>query len=129
MTDLTIEDIKTGNVEIRKGNETRILATDFGGDTPVCIAYKDNGSWRVIGVSEKGKYGKSDLDSMYDLVRITKPQYFNVYQRPDGGVFIGKFHDDTDYILAVRSKRIQGTYKYLDGEITKVEQEGVANAD
>ena len=122
MNDLTIEEIKTGGVKIRAGYETRILATDLGGSLPVCIAFKGNAGWRVARLTENGKQTTHQYhDHDYDLVPIPQVKYFNVYQRPDGGVFIGKFHDDTDYLLAVRSKRIQGTYKYLNGDITKVE--------
>jgi len=128
MTDLTIEEIKTGKVKVRAGYDTRILATDLGGTHPVCIAFKGSNGWKILRLTEKGKQSlQEDRDYEYDLVRIPQPQYFNVYQRPNGDEYIGKFHDGADYLLAVRSKTILGTYKYLDGEITKVEES--SNAD
>ena len=128
MTDLTAEEIKTGKVKVRAGYDTRILATDLGGMHPVCIAFKGSNGWKILRLTEKGKQSlQEDRDYEYDLVRIPQPKYFNVYQKPNGDESIGEFHDSADYLLAVRSTKIQGTYKYLDGEITKVEESSDAD--
>ena len=119
MTDLILE---TGKVKARNGCEVRIYATDAGGDYPVHGAVKNNHGWEFETWTLEGFYYADGTQGDQDLVPTPQPQYFNVYQRPDGGVFIGKFHDNTDYLLAVRSTKIQGTYKYLDGEITKIEE-------
>ena len=133
MTDLTNEDIKTGNVEVRAGYETRILATDLGETHPVCIAFKGNNGWRVLRLTEKGKQSlQEDRDYEYDLVRIPQVKYFNVYTSKNGDVSFGcgfnnignaKYHG----IQYAETAGPFETYKYLDGEITKVEES--SNAD
>ena len=131
MTDLTIEEIKTGKVKIRAGYETRVLATDLGGDLPVCIAFKGNNGWKVIRLNEKGKPShREDRDSEYDLVRIPQPQYFNIYRHPNGsgctGYMCNSIHEAKEQAVkcAHNKTKLDDTYKYLDGEITKVEPEG-----
>ena len=90
MTDLTIEEIKTGKVKIRAGYETRVLATDLGGDLPVCIAFKGNAGWRVARLTEKGKQTTNQCrDHEYDLVRIPQVKYFNIHTSKTGDVSLG----------------------------------------
>ena len=124
MTDLIL---KTGKVKTCDGLEVRIYATDGGGIYPVHGAIKLDHEWEFETWKLSGSYTNTEEDHRYDLTPIPQPQYFNVYQRPNGDEYIGKFHDGADYLLAVRSKTILGTYKYLDGEITKVEES--SNAD
>jgi len=130
MTDLTIEEIKTGNVKVRVGYETRILATDLGGTHPVCIAFKANTGWKVMRLNEKGKPPhREDRDSEYDLVRIPQPRYFNIYTDLDGrGDYAGCMSSTVAEAeeKARRGSRVGShqTYKYLHGEVTKVETEG-----
>ena len=129
MTDLTIEEIKTGNVEVRAGYETRILATDLGGMHPVCIAFKDSNGWRVLRLTEKGKSSLQEgRHNQYDLVRIPKPQYFNIHTGPDGlsrtDPMCGSIDGIKDQAFKYsRRDYFYETFQYLHGEVTKVEPE------
>ena len=134
MTELTIEDIKTGNVEVRAGYETRILATDIEGTHPVCIAFKGSNGWRVLRLTEKGKRSLQEgCHNGYDLVRIPKPKYFNVYTYKTGSPEMGIFFDDLEALAEATQRQADRhranakctqAFQYLDGEVTKVEPEG-----
>ena len=133
MTDLTIEEIKTGNVKVRAGYDTRVLATDLGGSRPVCIAFKGNSGWRVVRLTENGKQTTHQChDHDYDLVLIPQAQYFNVYEELDGSCLIADLQDDIrDALTEAQEYSFKyvsfETFQYLDGEITKVEES--SNAD
>ena len=137
MTDLTIEEIKTGKVKVRAGYDTRILATDLGGTHPVCIAFKGSNGWRVLRLTEKGKQSlQEDRDYEYDLVRIPQPQYFNIYTYENGVPKAGSFYNDLEALVSARKSYVAmphahvksfETFQYLDGDITKVEES--SNAD
>ena len=131
MTDLTIEEIKTGKVKARAGYDTRILATDLGGTHPVCIAFKGSNGWRVLRLTEKGKQSlQEDRDYEYDLVRIPQPQYFNIYTHLDGKTYPGSMSNTVTEAkkksdLSTRQNHnFYETFQYLDGEVTKAEPEG-----
>jgi len=134
MTDLTIEDIKTGKVKARNEWEVRILATDLQGHYPVCFAAtnKDNTVEVILRATAEGKCSTTiGGENIYDLVRIPKPYYFNVYTYKTGSPAKGIFFDDLE-ALAEATRRMADrnranakctqAFRYLDGDITKVEQ-------
>jgi len=134
MTDLTIEDIKTGNVVCSNGWGARILATNLKGPYPVCFlaTCKENNEQVVLRATAEGKCSTTiGGKNIYDLVRIPKPYYFNVYTYKTGSPAKGIFFDDLE-ALAEATRRMADrnranakctqAFRYLDGDITKVEQ-------
>ena len=129
MTDLIIE---TGKVKTCDGLEVRIYATDGGGIYPVHGAIKLDHEWEFETWKLSGSYTNTEEDHRYDLTPIPQPQYFNIYTSKNGDVSFGcgfnnignaKYHG----IQYAETAGPFETYKYLDGEITKVEES--SNAD
>ena len=134
MTDLILE---TGKVMLRCGHEVRIHATNLSGDRPVLLSYFLPGKgWLALHNSLNGKHSSDaddhSLDHPFDLVPIPQVKYFNVYTSKNGDVSFGcgfnnignaKYHG----IQYAETAGPFETYKYLDGEITKVEES--SNAD
>ena len=129
MTDLIL---KTGKVQTRDGREVRIYATDAGGAYPVHGAIKLDHDWAFETWTLSGSYTNTEEDHRYDLTPIPQVKYFNVYTSKNGDVSFGcgfnnignaKYHG----IQYAETAGPFETYKYLDGEITKVEES--SNAD
>ena len=130
MTDLILE---TGKVMLRCGYEVRIHATNLSGDRPVLLSYlmPDKG-WFALFSLQDGRQLSGGVDHQFDLIPIPQAQYFNVYTSKIGDVSFGcgfnnignaKYHG----IQYAETAGPFETYKYLDGEITKVEES--SNAD
>ena len=66
-------------------------------------------------------------DLILETGKVQKANYFNVYKTLSGRMYFGKFSADKGCLLAVPDEERLGTYKYLDGDITKVEES--SNAD
>jgi len=131
MTELTIEDIKTGKVEARNKWEVRILATDLIGPYPVCFlaTCKENNEQIVLRATATGRYiDTDDKPHAFDLVLIVKPQYFNIYTRKDGTTFTGMMSEGVESSLYLGDMTIDmadggtfETFRYCNNAITKVE--------
>ena len=136
MTDLTIEDIKTGNVVCSNGWGARILATDLKGPYPVCFlaTCKENNEQVVLRATAEGKCSTTiGGENIYDLVPIPQPQYFTFYTYENGVPKAGSFYNDLEALVSARKSYVAmphagvksfQTFRYLDGDITKVEPEG-----
>ena len=131
MTELTLKDIKTGNVKARNGWEVRILASDLTGPYPVCFlaTCKEKNVQVILRATATGRYSDTD-DKLHacDLVLIVKPQYFNIHTGPDGRSHTDPMCGSIDGIKdqAFKSSRRNWsceTFKYHHGEVTKVEPE------
>lgn len=133
MTKLNLKDIKTGNVQTDHGWDVRILATDLKGEYPVCYTAtnKDNTEQVLLRATAEGKcstFGRCETG--YDLILIPQPQYFNIYTPADDKKYLGSMSSS---VVEAEEKarrrngagihRIHQTYKYLNGEITKVDPE------
>jgi len=127
MTDLILE---TGKVMLRCGYEVRVHATNLSGDRPVLLSYlmPDKG-WFALFSLQDGRQLSGEVDHQFDLVPIPQVKYFNIHTSKTGDVSLGcefnnignaKYHG----IQYAETAGPFETYKYLDGEITKVEQEG-----
>ena len=130
MTDLTIEDIKTGNVVCSNGWGARILATNLKGPYPVCFlaTCKENNEQVVLRATATGRYSDTDdKPHAFDLVLIVKPHYFNIYTGLNGSKHTGCIFNSIavakDQAYKCESDFYE-TFQYLDGEVTKVEPEG-----
>ena len=131
MTDLIIE---TGKVMLRCGYEVRIHATNLSGDRPVLLSYlmPDKG-WYALFSLQDGRQLSGGVDHQFDLVPIPQPQYFNIYTNPDNKQYTGYMCSSIaeakeQAVKCAHSKtKLGDTYKYLDGDITKVEES--SNAD
>ena len=131
MTDLTIEDIKTGKVEARNKWEVRILASDLTGPYPVCFLAtgKENNEQVVLRATATGRYSDTDdKPHAFDLVFIVKPQYFNIYTRKDGTAVVGMMNEGVESSVCLGDMTIDigdgGTFeifRYCNGDVTKVE--------
>ena len=129
MTDLIIE---TGKVQTRDGREVRIYATDAGGSYPVHGAVRCGHKWEFKSWLLTGVYSSVAGLKAEDLVPIPQVKYFNVYTSKNGDVSFGcgfnnignaKYHG----IQYAETAGPFETFRYLDGEITKVEES--SNAD
>jgi hypothetical protein len=128
MTDLIIE---TGKVQTRDGTEVRIYATDASGDYPVHGARRRGYGWEPETWTLKGAYTLSVIENARDLVPVPQAQYFNVYTSIDGACYIGKMCEGVDNSVQLGTMTIEmedgetfETFRYCNGEITKVEPEG-----
>jgi len=125
MTDLILE---TGKVKTCDGREVRIYATDGGGTYPVHGAIKLDHEWEFETWKLSGSYTDGEQDHRYDLTAIPQPQYFNIYTNPNGKQYTGYMCSSIaeakeQAVKCARNKtKLDDTYKYLDGEITKVEE-------
>ena len=128
MTDLILE---TGKVMLRCGYEVRVHATNLSSDRPVLLSYlmPDKG-WFALFSLQDGRQLSGEVDHQFDLVPIPKPQYFNIYRHPNGsgctGYMCNSIPEAKEQAVkcAHNKTKLDDTYKYLDGEITKVEPEG-----
>jgi len=131
MTDLIL---KTGKVKTCDGLEVRIYATDGGGIYPVHGAIKLDHEWEFETWKLSGSYTNTEEDHRYDLTPIPQPQYFNIYTRKDGATVIGVMKESVDSSVGLGDMNIDfgnvgtfETFRYLNGDITKVEES--SNAD
>ena len=124
MTDLIIE---TGKVKTRDDQEVRIYATDAGGDYPVHGAVKTDHGWESETWTLGGFYYADDPRGGGDLISIPPPQYFNIYTNPDNKQYTGYMCSSIAEAkkqavkYAHNRTKLDNTFKYLNGEITKVE--------
>ena len=99
---------------------------------PVHGAIKLDHDWAFETWTLSGSYTNTEEDHRYDLTPIPQVKYFNVYTSKNGDVSFGcglnnignAKYDGIQYAETAGSFE---TYKYLDGEITKVEES--SNAD
>lgn len=132
MTKLNLKDIKTGRVRTDGGLEVRIYATDGDGDFPIHGATKHEDGWEAETWTREGRYAISNNDHSRDLVLIPQTQYFIIYKHKDDTYptisnFVSTIYEakELGINLCNRFDRVKSfeIYKYLNGEITKVELE------
>jgi len=130
MTELILE---TGKVQTRDGREVRIYATDADGDHAVHGAINNQGCWRLICWDINGRRFGVGVKSQVDLVPIPQVKYFNVYTSRTGDIKIGDGFDigdiDPNDIPVNKLCRPSETFRYLNGDITKVELKESSDAD
>ena len=121
--------LETGKVKLRCGHKVRIHATDLMSEKPILLSYLLPGKgWLVLQNSLNGKHSSGADDHPFDLVPIPQAQYFNVYEESDGRCLIASIQDDIRDVLTEAEECYPEiasfeTFRYCDGEITKVEPE------